>query len=113
MITDSRRFAFAGCTVSSFYADLTMLARLAQALSCARAVPLAARPVLSSIMQLKGLLCVALGHKWTPAEQSGVPDPVLCCQRCGRTSIFSEEARSKISFEERIQPTDRFGNKLP
>jgi hypothetical protein len=64
-------------------------------------------------MKLKGLLCIPLGHSWTPVEQSDVPEPVLRCRRCGRTDIFSEETRSKITLEQRIRPTDRFGNKLP
>ena len=39
------------------------------------------------------------------------PEPVLCCQSCGRTSIFSEETRSKITLEQRIDPMDQFGSK--
>jgi hypothetical protein len=62
---------------------------------------------------LKGLLCIPLNHKWAPAAESTGPEPVMRCARCGRTAIFSQDTRSKISFEQRIQPTDRFGNKLP
>jgi hypothetical protein len=64
-------------------------------------------------VQIKGLLCILLGHKWAAAEVNEGPEPLMCCQRCLRTTIFSEETRSKISLEQRIQPTDRMGNRLP
>jgi hypothetical protein len=40
--TDSARFAFAALARVQLHADLTMLARLSQALARARAIPLAA-----------------------------------------------------------------------
>jgi hypothetical protein len=65
-------------------------------------------------MGLKAVLCIPLGHKWVPAqESSGTPAPVLRCQRCGRSGIFSGETASKISLEHRIDPMDQFGNRLP
>jgi hypothetical protein len=65
-------------------------------------------------MGLKAVLCIPLGHKWAPSEEGGgTLAPVLRCQRCGRSGIFSEETASKISLEHRIDPMDHFGNRLP
>jgi hypothetical protein len=62
-------------------------------------------------MQLKGPLCIPLGHKWAPDKESPGPEPVMRCARCGRTAIFSEETRSKMR---RVgQGHDDFGNPLP
>jgi len=37
-------------------------------------------------MRLKSVLCVPLGHKWTPDEETTDPTLVLRCERCGRKS---------------------------
>ena len=63
-------------------------------------------------MRLGGLLCIPLGHKWASAEEGHGAETLMRCRSCGWTEIFSGESRG-ISFEQRLKPMDRFGNKLP
>ena len=64
-------------------------------------------------MKIKALLCILLGHKWKPFEAPDDPELRLRCQRCGRTQDYGPKTHGGLTFEERMQPTDRFGNKLP
>jgi hypothetical protein len=41
------------------------------------------------------------------------PELMLRCRRCGRTQDYGAKTRSGLTFEQRMQPTDRFGHKLP
>jgi hypothetical protein len=64
-------------------------------------------------MTPKAPLCIPLGHKWKPYEDPDDPELRLRCLRCGRTQAYGSETHGLPSFEQRMQPTDRFGNKLP
>jgi hypothetical protein len=64
-------------------------------------------------MRLKAVLCIPLGHKWEAAPEADTPHPLMRCKRCRRTTIFSDETRSKMTFAKRVKPFDDFGNPLP
>jgi hypothetical protein len=50
-------------------------------------------PVVSREMNLKGILCVPLGHKWGEAPDAVETYPVLRCKRCGRLRNMGDETR--------------------
>jgi hypothetical protein len=56
---------------------------------------------------------VPLGHEWKPFDDRDDPELRLRCLRCGRTQDYGPETHGGPTFEQRMQPTDRFGNKLP
>jgi hypothetical protein len=64
-------------------------------------------------MRPAAIVCVVLGHKWRPISNGNDPELLLRCLRCGRTQDAGDETSSLPSVEQRIRPTDRFGNRLP
>jgi hypothetical protein len=58
-------------------------------------------------MSVKALLCVPLGHRWKPREDSTESYPVLRCERCGRTTALAPGTSLGEGFSARSGRTSR------
>jgi hypothetical protein len=56
------------------------------------------------------VLCAVIGHRWHVDESSTEPDPVICCDRCGRrqlaqtTSAFNRRIAAKTGNDRAVGP---------
>ena len=59
-------------------------------------------------MALRSLLCIPLGHRWTPDEETTDPTLVLRCKRCGKRS---SGIKGMVTLHDKLEARGSFGTK--